>query len=96
MKAQKLICPLKVFPLIKIILFVYIGRKRYTTTDTNIIEISCSENVESMVNKVKIYNEENQYLSVVQNDELVGSFYIEADEHEWRNGQDRVIMGMRF
>ena len=27
-----------------------------------------------MVNKVKIYNEENQYLSVVQNDELVGSF----------------------
>lgn len=42
--------------------------------------------MESMVNKVKIYNEENQYLSVVQNDELVGSFYIEADEHEWRNG----------
>lgn len=25
-----------------------------------------------MVNKVNIYNEENQYLDIVQNDELVG------------------------
>ena len=116
--------------------------------DTNIIESSYSENAEGVVNKVKIYDEEDQYLGVVQNDEsisligtfqeiytkeedkqartvaksmlqgitkeatvtvkgntncisgkviriedsltkLVGSFYIESDEHEWSN--DKVI-----
>ena len=117
--------------------------------DTNIIESSYSENAESVVNKVKIYDEENQYLGVVQNDELInlvgvfqevytkeedkqaktvassmlqgitkkatvtvkgntscltgktikvedsliklmGSFYIESDEHVWANGQYRL------
>jgi len=114
--------------------------------DTNIIESSYSENAESVVNKVKIYDEKDRYLDVVQNDELinlvgvfqeiyikeedkqtktvaqsmlqgitkevtvtvkgniscisgrvirvedsltklVGSFYIESDEHQWGNGQ---------
>ena len=114
--------------------------------DTNIIESSYSENAEGVVNKVKIYDENEQYLGVVQNEEainlvgvfqevyakeedkqanavassmlqgttkeaivtaigntscisgkmiriedsltkLVGSFYIESDEHQWSNGQ---------
>ena len=40
--------------------------------DTNIIESSYSENAEGVVNKVKIYDENDQYLSVVQNNELIG------------------------
>ncbi len=40
--------------------------------DTNIIESSYSENAEGVVNKVKIYDENDQYLSVVQDDELIG------------------------
>ena len=114
--------------------------------DSNILDSAYSENAEGVVNKVKIYDEEDQYLGVVQNDELinlvgifqevyikeedkqaktvassmlqgitkeatvtvkgntsclsgkairvedsltkiVGSFYIESDEHEWSNGQ---------
>lgn len=27
---------------------------------------------------------------------LVGSFYIESDEHEWSNGQHRTTMKLRF
>ena len=41
-------------------------------TDTNIIESSYSENAEGVVNKVKIYDENDQYLGTVQNDELIG------------------------
>ncbi len=114
--------------------------------DSNILESTYSENAEGVVNRVKIYDENDQYLGVVQNDELirivgvfqeiyvkeedkqartvartmlqgiareaqvtvkgntscisgkaikiedsltkiVGSFYIESDEHEWNNGQ---------
>ena len=121
--------------------------------DTNIIESSYSENAEGMVNKVKIYDENTQYLGVVQNDELigllgtfqeiyikedgkqtkaaaqsmlqgiaqeisvtvegntsytsgkmvkiedsltklVGSFYIESDEHEWGNGQYQLCVNL--
>ena len=39
--------------------------------DKNIIESSYSENAEGVVNKVKIYDENNQYLGVVQNNELI-------------------------
>ncbi len=119
--------------------------------DSNILESTYSENAEGVVNKVNIYDEEDQYLGVVQNDELInlvgvfqeiyikeedkqaktmassmlqgitkeatvtvkgninclsgktirvedsltklmGSFYIEADEHEWINRQYRTIM----
>ena len=121
--------------------------------DTNIIESSYSENAEGVVNKVKIYDEEEQYLGAVQDDELIslvgvfqeiyvkeedkqaktvassmlqgitkeatvtlkgntsffsgkaikvedsltklmGSFYIESDEHEWSNGQYGVTLGI--
>ena len=117
--------------------------------DSNILESAYSENAEGVVNKVKIYDEDDQYLGVVQNDnliglvgvfqeiyikeesrqaktvassmlqgitkeamvtvkgntscisgnmieledsltKLVGSFYIESDEHEWSSGQYRV------
>ena len=39
--------------------------------DTNIIESSYSENAEGVVNKVKIYDEYEQYIGAVQNDELI-------------------------
>ena len=121
--------------------------------DSNILESTYSENAEGVVNKVKIYDEDDQYLGVVQNDKLislvgvfqeiyikeedkqaktvaqsilqgitkeisvtvkgniscisgrivkvedsltnlVGSFYIESDEHEWSNGQYKMIVGL--
>ena len=40
-------------------------------TDTNIIESSYSENAEGVVNKVKIYDEDEQYLGEVKNDQLI-------------------------
>ena len=123
--------------------------------DSNILESAYSENAEGVVNKVKIYDENDQYLGVVQNDELinlvgifqevyikeedkqaktvassmlqgitreatvtvkgntscisgkaikvensltklVGSFYIESDEHEWNNRQYRIIIGLKL
>ncbi len=123
--------------------------------DSNILESTYSENAEGVVNKVKIYDENDQYLGVVQNDELinlvgvfqeiyikeedkqaktvaqsmlqgiareaqvtvrgntscisgkaikvedsltklVGSFYIESDEHEWSNGQHQVIINVAY
>lgn len=123
--------------------------------DSNILESSYSENAEGVVNKVKIYDEDDQYLGVVQNDELinlvgifqeiyikeedkqaktvansmlqgitreatvtakgntsclsgkairvedsltkiVGSFYIESDEHEWSVGQYNVYLNLMF
>lgn len=121
--------------------------------DSNILESAYSENAEGVVNKVKIYDEDDQYLGVVQNDKLinlvgvfqevyikeedkqaktvassmlrgitkeatvtakgntscisgkvikiedsltklVGSFYIEEDEHKWENGKYLVIMSL--
>lgn len=124
-------------------------------SDANIIESSYSENAEGVVNKVKIYDEDDQYLGVVQNDELidllgtfqdiyikegdkqaktvaqgmlqgitreakvtvqgdtnyisgkairvedsltklVGSFYVEEDEHVWSNGQCKVTITLKL
>ena len=121
--------------------------------DSNILESTYSENAEGVVNKIKIYDEDDQYLGMVQNDELinlvgvfqeiyikeedkqartvassmlqgvtkeatvtvkgntscisgkvikiedsltklVGSFYIESDEHEWSNGQYRMKLDL--
>lgn len=39
--------------------------------DVNILEGSYSENAEGVVNKVKIYDENDKYLGVVQNDKLI-------------------------
>lgn len=123
--------------------------------DSNILESVYSENAEGVVNKVKIYDEDDQYLGAVQDDELisligtfqetytkeedkqaktvansmlqgitkeatvtvkgntsclsgktikvedsltkiVGSFYIESDEHEWRDRQYSVIINLSF
>lgn len=41
------------------------------TSDTNIIESSYSENAEEVINRVKIYDEQDQYLGVVENKELI-------------------------
>lgn len=119
--------------------------------DSNILESTYSENAEGVVNKVKIYDENDQYLDVVQDDELIslvgvfqeiyikeedkqaravarsmlqgierevqvtvkgntscisgktirvedsltklmGSFYIESDEHEWSGGQYKMVL----
>lgn len=41
------------------------------TSDTNIIESAYSENAEEVINRVKIYDEQDQYLGVVENKELI-------------------------
>lgn len=51
-----------------------IGKEEVTTTissDTNIIESSYSENAEEVINRVKIYDEQDQYLGVVEDKELI-------------------------
>ena len=40
--------------------------------DSNILESTYSESTEGVVNKVKIYDENDQYIGAVQNDELIG------------------------
>ena len=123
--------------------------------DSNILESAYSENAEGVVNKVKIYDEEDQYLGMIQNNELislfgifqeiyikeedkqartvarsmlqgiareaqvtikgntscisgktirvedsltklVGSFYIESDEHQWGNGQHNTKLDLNL
>ncbi|MBE6022765.1 MAG: hypothetical protein E7231_05975 [Cellulosilyticum sp.] len=122
--------------------------------DSIILESTYSENAEGVVNKVKIYDENDQYLGVVQNDELIdllgvfqevyikeedkqakavaqsmlqaideeisitvigntsyisgktikiedsltklmGSFYIESDEHKWAGGKYRMKLDLK-
>mgnify|MGYP001043992533 CR=1 FL=1 len=41
------------------------------TSNTNIMESSYSENAEEVINRVKIYDEQDQYLGVVENKELI-------------------------
>lgn len=49
------------------------------TSDTNIIESSYSLNAENVINRVKIYDENAQYLGVVEDDELVNQLGIFQD-----------------
>ena len=69
-------------------------------SDTNIIESSYSENAEGMVNKVKIYDENDQYLGVVQNDELIGLFgifqdiYIKEDDKQAKAVAQSMLQGI--
>ncbi|MFQ9697209.1 MAG: hypothetical protein ACLRY5_10300, partial [Zhenhengia sp.] len=41
------------------------------SSDTNILESSYSENAEEVINRVKIYDEQDQYLGVVEDKELI-------------------------
>lgn len=41
------------------------------TSDTNIIESAYSENAEEVINRVKIYDEKDQYIDVVEDKELI-------------------------
>lgn len=41
------------------------------TSDTNIIESAYSENAEEVINRVKIYDEKDQYIGVVEDKELI-------------------------
>jgi len=69
-------------------------------SDTNIIESSYSENAEGVVNKVKIYDENDQYLGVVQNDELIsllGAFqdvYIKEDDKQAKAVAQSMLQGI--
>lgn len=68
--------------------------------DTNIIESSYSENAEGVVNKVKIYDEDDQYLGVVQNDKLIGllgtfqDVYIREDDKQARTVAQSMLQGI--
>ena len=41
------------------------------SSDTNILESSYSENAEEVINRVKIYDEKDQYIGVVEDKELI-------------------------
>ena len=68
--------------------------------DTNIIESSYSENAEGVVNKIKIYDEDNQYLEVVQDDELInllGVFqevYAKEEDKQARTVASSMLQGI--
>ncbi len=68
--------------------------------DTNIIESSYSENAEGVVNKVKIYDEGDQYLGVVQNDELIGllgtfqDIYVKEDDKQAKAVAQSMLQGI--
>ena len=68
--------------------------------DTNILESAYSENAEGVVNKVKIYDENDQYLGVVQNDELinlVGVFqeiYTKEEDKQARTVARSMLQGV--
>lgn len=68
--------------------------------DTDIIESSYSENAEGVVNKVKIYDEDDQYLGVVQNDELIGllgtfqDIYIKEDDKQAKAAAQSMLQGI--
>lgn len=68
--------------------------------DTNIMESSYSENAEGVVNKVKIYNEDDQYLGVVQNDELIGllgtfqEIYTKEEDKQARAVAQSMLQGI--
>ena len=69
-------------------------------SDTNIIESSYSENAEGVVNKVKIYDEEDQYLGVVQDNELIdllGTFqdtYIKEEDKQAKTVAQGMLQGI--
>ncbi len=68
--------------------------------DTNIIESSYSENAEGVINKVKIYDENDQYLGVVQKDELIGllctfqEIYIKEDGKQAKAVAQSMLQGV--
>ena len=68
--------------------------------DSNILESTYSENAEGVVNKVKIYDENDQYLGVVQNDELislVGVFqeiYIKEEDKQAKTAASSMLQGI--
>ncbi len=68
--------------------------------DTNIIESSYSENAEGVVNKVKIYDEKDQYLGVVQDDELIGlvgvfqEIYIKEEDKQAKTVAQNMLQGI--
>ena len=59
-----------------------VGKEVVTTpisSDTNILESSYSENAEDVINRVKIYDEQDQYLGVVEDKELIELVGISQD-----------------
>lgn len=68
--------------------------------DSNILESAYSENAEGVVNKVKIYDEDDQYLGVVQDDELidlVGVFqeiYTKEEDRQAKTVSSSMLQGI--
>ena len=68
--------------------------------DSNILESTYSENAEGVVNKVKIYDENDQYLGVVQNDELIGlvgvfqEIYIKEEDKQTKTVASSMLQGI--
>ena len=65
--------------------------------NVNILESSYSENAEGVVNKVKIYDENEQYLGVVQNDELIDLLGVFQDTYtKEEDKQAKTVAGSMF
>ena len=68
--------------------------------DSNILESAYSENAEGVVNKVKIYDENDQYLGVVQNDELIGlvgvfqEIYVKEEDKQAKTVAQSMLQGI--
>lgn len=70
------------------------------SSDTNILESSYSENAEEVINRVKIYDEKDKYIGVVENKELielVGVFqdvYTKEKDKQARTVASNMIRGI--
>lgn len=68
--------------------------------DSNILESAYSENAEGVVNKVKIYDEDDQYLGVVQDDELIGlvgvfqEIYVKEEDKQAKTVASGMLQGI--
>ena len=68
--------------------------------DSNILESTYSENAEGVVNKVKIYDEDNQYLGMVQDSELIsllGTFqevYTKEADKQAKSVAQAILQGI--
>ena len=57
-------------------------------SNTNIIDATYSESIENMINKVKIYDADGNYIGEVKNDEWIKKFGILQDIHKQDKGKE--------
>ena len=69
-------------------------------SDTNILESSYSENAEEVINRVKIYDEKDQYIGMAENKELINQLgvfqdvYTKEEDKQARTVASNMIKGI--